>query len=151
MNENKVVYRKEYVENAIELLKTSETELEESIDHINMSLEKIITANEYPYIDNIDKNLKDNKIEDLLKNLMSETVDNLQLLESASNALEEYNRNTEEYNRAVDNYSYQNPQTGGTPNPTIKNGPAIAALAGLAAVGASALLDREEEKEKTES
>ena len=144
MNENKIIYRKEYVDNAIELLKTSENELEESIEHISKSLEKILNANEFPYLENIDKNIKETEIPELLKGIMLETSDNTKLLETSTQAVEEYNKE-------IETRSYQNPETGSTPNPSIKNGPAIAALAGLATVGASVLLEKEEEKEKTES
>ncbi len=144
MNENKIIYRKEYVTNAIELLKQSEKELEETIEQINVSIDKIQTANEYPLIETMDKNLSDNNIVSLLKQVELETTENRELLETASTAMEEYNKEQEDY-------SYRNPETGGSPNPTIKNGPAIAALAGLAAVGASTLLSSEEDKEKTES
>ena len=144
MNENRIIYRKEYVSNAIELLKQSENELKEVIEQVNVSLQKIETANEYPLIESIDRNLSDNNILSLLKQSEIETTENRELLETAGAAMEEYNKE-------VEDYSYKNPETGGSPNPTIKNGPAIAALAGLAAVGASALLSNEEDKEKTES
>ena len=49
-----------------------------------------------------------------------------------------------------EDYSYQNPETGTTPNPKIPNGPVIAALAGLGTIGLAALSTTEEEKEKVE-
>lgn len=144
MNENKIIYRKEYVENAIELLKQAHQELIETTERIDENIKGILKSNQFIYVERKDKSIKESRITQILRELEEETKNNIEFLETASFSMEEYAKDIEAPS------TYQNPVTGSNPNPIVKNGAGIAALAGLSSVGISAFLASQEDKEKTE-
>jgi len=145
MNENRIIYRKEYVQTAIELLKQAHKEIIETTERIEENIKTIMSTNEFSLVEAQDKNLKEPKVVPLLKEIETETKNNIEFLDNMSLTIEEYAKERETQ------ATYQNPETGSKQNTsTIKNGPAIAALAGLCAVAVSAIQSKNEDKGKTE-